>query len=183
MAMLIAPAATGISMVEPAGALIGEPADALMFSMDAPIFAEGSCPYNCSGHGSCAPSRRCTCFTGFTGDGCQVEQVSKCPSDCSGHGWCIHTSQCLCEEFWRGEACDVPASCPNLCSGYGKCVRDKCVCDPSHEGADCSIPRPSCPGWPSVCGGKERGVCSSTGTCLCKTAYSGAACELLACGL
>jgi hypothetical protein len=46
MAMLIAPAATGISMVEPAGALIGEPADALKFSMDAPLIAEGSCPYN-----------------------------------------------------------------------------------------------------------------------------------------
>lgn len=176
----IAPFASGISLVEPAGALIGEAADAPMVSMDAPAFAEGSCPYNCSGHGSCAPSRRCTCFSGFTGDGCQVEQVSTCPSDCSGHGWCIRTSQCLCEEFWRGEACDVPSSCPNLCSGYGKCVRDKCVCDPSHEGADCSIPRPSCPGWPSVCGGKERGVCSSTGTCLCKTAYGGAGCELLA---
>jgi len=139
------------------------------------------CPQNCSGHGSCsAASGECTCFTGFSGPGCEVEAKLRCPSDCSQHGWCVKGSICLCEEYWRGTACDVPAQCPNGCSGFGQCVRNKCFCDKLHKGDDCSTPRPSCPGWPAVCGGEDRGICTGTGFCKCRTGFGGHACELLA---
>lgn len=136
------------------------------------------CPHNCSGHGICSSMLvGCTCFSGFTGTGCELELAGQCTGNCSGHGWCLHGNLCACEEYWRGPSCSEPARCANGCSGFGRCVRDKCVCDATHEGIDCGIPRPSCPGWPLPCGGSDRGVCAGS-TCKCKAAYSGAACEL-----
>lgn len=93
----------------------------------------GSCPNQCSGHGTCRQEGQCACFAGFEGYDCSMRT---CPSaeswgehqstmhsmsECAGRGVCERsTGTCSCFDGYEGAACER-AMCPNDCSGHGRC--------------------------------------------------------------
>lgn len=93
----------------------------------------GSCPNQCSGHGTCRQEGQCACFPGFEGYDCsmrtcpsaeawgQDQAVMHTQSECAGRGVCQReTGTCSCFDGFEGAACER-AMCPNSCSGHGKC--------------------------------------------------------------
>jgi hypothetical protein len=93
----------------------------------------GSCPNQCSGHGTCRQEGQCACFAGFEGYDCsmrtcpsaeswgQDQEVMHTQSECAGRGVCKReTGTCSCFDGYEGAACER-ATCANDCSGHGRC--------------------------------------------------------------
>lgn len=127
---------------------------------------------------------------------------------CNNRGLCNSASgACACFTHWAssngqgavgslgdcGARILVPVTCPSSCSGHGTCASLSCTCYEGFTGADCS--QRSCPfgsAWfdepwttnhahlPALC--SNMGLCQPlTGLCTCRTGFTGAACERLAC--
>lgn len=107
--------------------------------------AVAACPRaNCNGHGVCAgpATYRCTCFTGWSGYGCELATCPKGPAwfdepavdgtahkmlPCSNAGTCdTEKGRCDCESGFTGGACQhlqcPSASVSTICSGHGLCM-------------------------------------------------------------
>jgi len=64
----------------------------------------GSCPNNCSSHGTCVTGF-CQCDGSYSGDDCST---LPCPADCSGHGTCDSSiGKCSCKVNYTGSDCSV----------------------------------------------------------------------------
>jgi len=86
----------------------------------------------------------------------------RCPNDCSGHGLCSLNSACDCFQGFVGPDCSE-RSCPHGVSWFTEPNANHLR---SLEDVECS----------------DGGLCDrSTGLCLCHTAFSGPACERMAC--
>lgn len=91
---------------------------------------------NCSGRGTCLEEngvRRCTCFAGFSGARCEVDdRVDPCRdilNNCSGRGSCTTASmgipKCACYSGYTGSRCEntiqTDPCINNVCSSRGSC--------------------------------------------------------------
>lgn len=165
--------------------------------------ATAHCEADCSGHGVCEDSGKCTCATGWTGSICDMPL---CQSNCNNRGLCIQ-GNCVCEAGWYGSSCHLKR-CPNDCSGAGYCFEGRCKCMNGFQGESCAEvrltrqsivvklkraePLKARPGidifketsslrsldaasCPDKC--NHRGQCSPGGRCRCDAGYSGVACE------
>lgn len=130
-------------------------------------------PYTCggcSGHGTCADGRHCTCAVGWSGEQCSVDT---CPQHCAGRGVCL-LGRCSCYDGFEGEDCTletgVPMSEPyQRCSGHGQLKGGKCECFEYWQGEFCELN--TCP---LQCSG--HGACSE-GVCTCDEGWKGSGCE------
>jgi len=109
--------------------------------------AAAYCPNGCSGHGSCGPDDRCTCYlrpnndTAWMGADCsqrtcpkETAWISSTVQDtndvhpiieCAGAGVCDRKSgECDCFDGYDGVACERTV-CPNDCNGRGICYTAK----------------------------------------------------------
>lgn len=147
--------------------------------------ASGSCPDNCSGHGSCGGGT-CTCADGWKGQNCATPDV--CPGliQCSDHGSCQTapngTKVCVCQPGWKGADCAI-GFCEPACD-QGSCVTvdigtPYCECAPGWNGSTCSskITSGACS---KDCSG--RGVCNTSSeaaaVCICNQGYKGYDCSI-----
>lgn len=81
----------------------------------------------CSGRGSCDyAAGKCTCLTGYTGEGCQR---TVCPNQCSGHGSC---------QTELRFASDGLSANSNGYTGYDGDQQYGCKCDKGYRSSDCS---------------------------------------------
>lgn len=109
--------------------------------------AEGRCPNECSGHGTClADADQCLCNRPYSGSDCSLT----CPGtddtvECSGHGTCLwRIRECLCDVPYSADDCS--RTCPGTrdgveCSGHGICLMSegRCSCLKPYSGDDCSV--------------------------------------------
>lgn len=133
---------------------------------------EKSCPQDCNGRGVCvkvnSSAAECHCVPGYTGDGCEKENV--CNSTCNGNGVCKY-GRCFCYPGFGGEDCSGPEVCSRGCEKKrGTCIADTCICLPGFTGEDCSIPTP--------CLNCTHGTCFK-GKCACLPGYTGNRCDKL----
>jgi hypothetical protein len=81
-----------------------------------------TCPFNCSGHGSCllqgpAGNNTCSCDLGWLGQDCAiwaglVATSASCvsssyPVECTGRGKCNGAGACVCDAGYSGIDCEV----------------------------------------------------------------------------
>ncbi len=159
----------------------------------------------CSGRGACVAPDRCNCYSGFTGENCQVEPTrpptttaepvrtcfgirSDFASVCSGYGRCVGTDNCTCNEGRTGKSCEdwtcngVSAKANNTCSGNGYCLpTGVCGCQQGFTGKNCE--QFTCfgsqPNAPGVC--SDRGKCVAKDKCQCDAGFSGTYCSQWTC--
>jgi len=117
----------------PTSNLRGADASASLLQKPSLTHVATKCEANCSGHGTCEESGRCTCKPGWIGSFCDMPL---CPSNCNKRGMCLH-GKCLCQPGWHGKACHIQR-CPNDCSGSGYCIQGKCKCNEGFDGLDCT---------------------------------------------
>jgi len=143
-----------------------------------------SCPYACSGHGSCMVGGVCACDAGYMGLACEAEGGDAfCARNCSSGAGVYTNGTCACLEG------SVGAGCLFNCSGHGVCtgpaVNDSCVCDFGYGGIGCTDVRMReyvdtrfllTGGCPGNCSG--HGSCANS-SCVCDTNWLGADCALV----
>lgn len=160
-----------------------------------PACEQVTCPFGCSGRGSCDSELGvCTCTEPYTGVGCRE---IKCPDDCTGnfYGSCdTKFGVCECKPGFFGDNCS-PDNCESDCNGHGECLNhlsgrptchchdgwdgylcDEMICDPEHTGKNCE--ERICH---SNCTGPDHGTCGSDFTCECKEGWTGPGCSLRTC--
>lgn len=132
-------------------------------------FAAASCPNQCSGHGRCGQTDKCSCFYRWEGADCSLRKCQEeiawvdgttwdphTYAECANKGICNQeTGECECFVGYEGVGCRRSV-CPNACSGHGTCefINDLstyastawdygkvqgCKCDPWYQGDDCSL--------------------------------------------
>eukprot|EP00299_Pterocystis_sp_00344_P007694 c2608_g1_i1.p1 GENE.c2608_g1_i1~~c2608_g1_i1.p1 ORF type:complete len:446 (+),score=114.03 c2608_g1_i1:36-1340(+) len=138
----------------------------------------GSCPSNCSAHGTCSRGV-CICDVGFGGESCSsVSAISTCPNNCSGHGLCKQvngTFSCVCDSCYRGLDCSrSTAFCPGNCSNRGMCDCDGvCHCQSGFSGIACQDVANTCDAL-NHCSGAGKCV---NDKCVCDPGLTGPDCS------
>ena len=140
----------------------------------------GSCPNDCSGHGSCRDGQ-CDCAPGYTYFDCSLRASPPNPSHCL-----LFPATLLAHPVSSVLSLSLPPTQPVLvsagtcagdCSGSGICFNGTCRCSDGFCGSDCS--EKCCP---NDCSG--RGVCTQegqAGACRCHPGFSGSDCSLRVC--
>lgn len=86
----------------------------------------------CGNQGLCdRKTGLCKCFTGYTGKACAR---ADCPNSCSGHGTCE-----LIEDLATDTDATVGGNAAWSYTAWDAGKIQGCKCDPSYEGADCSL--------------------------------------------
>jgi hypothetical protein len=86
----------------------------------------------CGNQGVCdRKTGLCKCFAGYTGKACAR---ADCPNRCSGHGTCE-----LIEDLATDTAATVGGNALYTYTAWDAGKIQGCKCDPSYEGADCSL--------------------------------------------
>jgi hypothetical protein len=138
---------------------------------------------SCGLGGVCNPeTRACDCKAGFKGDKCELlQECYEMEYPCSGHGVCGETGECGCNEPHYGKLCEFQYQCfeePGSCKNGGTCNVENgtCTCaeDPAVFGGACEV-REDC----HVLGCEDGGLCSPTGTCVCRPPFYGSRCQLV----
>ncbi|KAK5580194.1 hypothetical protein RB653_000207 [Dictyostelium firmibasis] len=145
------------------------------------------CPNDCTNNsrGICDLSTGfCACENGYEGNDCS-EII--CPSYnsliCNGSPNTCNsvTGVCNCSGRNFGPVCSsVQCFIPN-CSGFGTCntTIGECICDPSRQGINCSLPFIKCPTFNSLeCNGVSNTCNNQTGICTCDSSHQSSDCSL-----
>ena len=147
----------------------------------------------CGAHGVCHGGT-CYCEPRYGGPHCDIPTcgVGRNGLGCSGNGIC-RQGHCFCDRGWHGSLCESKSvsglPCTHECgeaTGRGTCVNGTCWCHAGYTGDRCADP--VCSGRVSECGANSvpaRGACVISATpsgrsiaqCVCKTGWTGAACE------
>ncbi|XP_069476266.1 mucin-4-like [Ambystoma mexicanum] len=145
---------------------------------------------SCSSRATCTNtvgSYKCTCNSGFNGDGFSCVDVNECNSTtlCSSYATCTNTAgsyTCACNPGYQGNgtSCDDEDECsrPNLCSQTAVCTNTQgsymCSCKPGFQGDGFSCVDVNECNSTTLC--SSYATCTNTAgsyTCACNPGYQG----------